>query len=644
MLDIGKINLTISSILEELINRKRVDISFKDKFYASYNQPTLQIGVVGKMKTGKSTLANALIFGKEVLPASTEPVTVTLTQITYGKKDKISLTFISESDIQELQEKASYQGESQVELNSKANAQEILQGLPSDYSDYLGKTIENISENDLQRYVSASGDYSGLVKSVKIEKNNEDLKGITIIDTPGFNDPVSSRGETTKQFLSDCHIVLFVHNNDGYDVTDGELLTTQIEYAGISKLIEVFNRMDMRRSLTISEWNDKVNDFTEDREEYLSEERNPYVYKLVKESEALPTSAFMAICGLTPKDKRDNFIKKTISEYEERYPELTDNTLISIDDALVKYSNINRIIDIINLVSKESEKYLIEKPIQTLIGKIRSVVEEIESEIAVVKSDIALLKQDRESALADLDGIIDFLNSVKEAVSASPLEVKLLDKVADSRASMQSQREQEAKSINKTNYKEPGFGDRGVTKANIGKYNVFLSRFQSILRNEISNLSRALESTSNGYIRETLLSLVNPKISEARRENFEKKAKSQVKTKLQGIVIAIDAYTLKSLPNGKAEQWSLLHTDFVSKYNDAELDNILVDFKDVSHTIGVPTFILNLLLSMEEDLRNELSKSPAEIKTQIKEKEQELSNLQEELKWAKEQQVILSKI
>lgn len=644
MLEIGKINLTISSILDDLINRKRVDLSFKDKFYASYNQPTLQIGVVGKMKTGKSTLVNALIFGGEVLPASTEPVTVTLTKVTYGEKNRISLTFISEEDIRELEDKASYQGESQLELSIKANASEILQGLPSDYRDFLGKTIENISENDLKRYVSATGEYSGMVKSVTIEMNNEDLKGITIIDTPGFNDPVSSRGETTKQFLSDCHVVLFVHNNDGYDMTDGELLTTQIEYAGVSKLIEVFNRMDMKRSLPLSEWENKVSEFIEDREDYLSKERNPYVYNLVRASEALPTSAFMAICGQTTKERRDNFIKRAISTFEERYPELTEDSSITVEEALVRCSNINGIIKILNAISKDGEKYLVEKPIQTLIGKLRSIVEEIESEIAVVESDISLLKQDRKSAIADLDGIIDFLNSVKDAVSASPLEVKLLDKVSDSRQSIQNQREQEAKSISKEVYKEPGFGDRGVTKGNIGQYNVFLSRFQSILRNEISNLSRALESTSNGYIRETLLSLVNPKISEARRENFEKKAKSQVKTKLQGIVIAVDAYTLNSLPSGKAEQWSLLHTNFVTHYNDAELDKLFVDFKDVSHTIGVPSFILNLLLCMEEELRNELSKSPAEIKAQISEKEEELSRLQDELQWVKEQQVKLSNI
>lgn len=644
MLDIGKINKTISSILEELMEKKRIDLSFKEKFYASFHQPSLQIGVVGKMKTGKSSLVNALIFGGEVLPASTEPITVTLTKIEYGDKDNVSLTFISEKDLQEIEKAASYQGADRTMLSLKANAEAILESLPSDYRAFLDKTIDSVSLNDLERYVSANGDYSGLVKSVTLQKNNEDLKGITIIDTPGFNDPVSSRGETTKQFLSECHAVLFVHDNDGYDEIDVELLTTQIEYAGISKLVEVFNRMDLRKSLTTFEWNEKVADFLEDREEYLSEERNPYVYNLVKNSEAVPVSALMALCGLIPKEGRDDFLKRIISEFEERYPELLEDSSISLEEALDKHSNIGKIIAILNLVSKEGEKYLVEKPIQTLLGKIRSIAEEIETEISVIESDIALLKQDRKSSLSDLEGIIDFLNSVKNAISASPLEVQLLDKTAETRSSMQSQRESEIKSINKSNYKEPGFGDRGVTKANIGKYNVFLSRFQSILRNEIANLSRALESTSNEYIRKTLLSLVNPKISEARRENFENKAKSQVKAKLQGVVIAVDAYALKSLPTGKAEQWSLLHTDFSTQYNDAALDKILVDFKDVSHIIGAPSFILNLLLSMEEDLRNELSKSPAEIKSQILEKEEQLSALKDELKWTRQQQEKLSKI
>lgn len=84
-----------------------------------------------------------------------------------------------------------------------------------------------------------------MAKQVSIRIKNENLKGITIIDTPGFNDPIASRGETTCKCLSRCNVILFVHNEDGYDQIDEELLKNQIEYAGISDLVDIFNKVDL---------------------------------------------------------------------------------------------------------------------------------------------------------------------------------------------------------------------------------------------------------------------------------------------------------------------------------------------------------------------------------------------------------------
>lgn len=93
MLEISKINSSISVIIEELLQRGRIDDGFKKSLYSSYDQSTLQIGVVGKMKTGKSALINSIIFGNDVLPSSPEPVTVTLTKISYGDKNVSTVEF-----------------------------------------------------------------------------------------------------------------------------------------------------------------------------------------------------------------------------------------------------------------------------------------------------------------------------------------------------------------------------------------------------------------------------------------------------------------------------------------------------------------------------------------------------------------------
>lgn len=103
-----------------------------------------------------------------------------------------------------------------------------------------------------------------MAKQVSIRIKNENLKGITIIDTPGFNDPIASRGETTCKCLSRCNVILFVHNEDGYDQIDEELLKNQIEYAGISDLVDIFNKVDLLH-MSFSEWDDQ-------KEYYLEKE------------------------------------------------------------------------------------------------------------------------------------------------------------------------------------------------------------------------------------------------------------------------------------------------------------------------------------------------------------------------------------
>lgn len=646
MLEISKITNSISVIIDELLQKGRINDEFKTSFYSSYNQPTLQIGVVGKMKTGKSALINSIIFGADILPSSSEPLTVTLTKISYGEKNTSTIEFLSQQDIDLIKETASYSGENTNLVLQQQAAAEILENLPTNYNDYLGKTLNDIPNEELDKYVTANGEYSGIVKSVMMEINNYDLKGITIIDTPGFNDPVVSRGETTKKFLTDCHVVLFVHNSNGYDETDATLLNTQIEYAGISKLVDVFNKMDTCKSLSLDDWKQELEYFLENRDEYVSEDKHPTAYSLIKNSDAVAVSAFMALCGQRPKESWSDFAKRQVGLFEERYPELTQDESMSLENALIKYSNVNSIVGILNDIASHSKLYLIEKPLKTLIGKLSSIIELIQSEIDAAKSNLDLLKQDRKSALSDLNGLTDFMQSVKETVLIDPMSIRLLDKISESKKRLYQKREDEQKTITKQNFKQPEFLDTGVTKVNIAKYNTFLSRFQSILRNEVESLSSqyGLEAVANEYIRNIILSLVNPKISNLRCKNFEINAKNAIKSEIQQINIAIPPYSITKLPNGNTEQWSLLYTDFGKHYDDNAINELLQKFIEVSQGIGDPSFIIHMISRMEEDLSKELAQTPSDLKTKIEQAEKELAHLNGELQWTKDKLQLLNNI
>ena len=166
----------------------------------------LVIGVIGQMKAGKSTFLNALIFKDEVLPAATTPMTASLSVITYGAEKKLEVEFYTSQEWAELKQFASldisnYEEDSNQQSKIKA-AQEIIAKsvkIENELPILLGTKKTDVFEN-LIEYVGADGNYIAITKSDRIEYPLEYLKGVEIVDTPGFNDPVVSREERTKEF------------------------------------------------------------------------------------------------------------------------------------------------------------------------------------------------------------------------------------------------------------------------------------------------------------------------------------------------------------------------------------------------------------------------------------------------------------
>ncbi|MGL2752223.1 dynamin family protein [Helicobacter pylori] len=63
----------------------------------------LKVGIIGRVKAGKSSLLNALIFeGKEVLPKAATPMTASLTILKYAQSLSAEAQFYDEKDIEEL--------------------------------------------------------------------------------------------------------------------------------------------------------------------------------------------------------------------------------------------------------------------------------------------------------------------------------------------------------------------------------------------------------------------------------------------------------------------------------------------------------------------------------------------------------------
>ena len=74
----------ISEILERNLNNKRITNEVASNINRMLDAEVLRIGVIGKMKAGKSSFINSLVFGDTVLPTGSTPVTATLTEIEFG--------------------------------------------------------------------------------------------------------------------------------------------------------------------------------------------------------------------------------------------------------------------------------------------------------------------------------------------------------------------------------------------------------------------------------------------------------------------------------------------------------------------------------------------------------------------------------
>lgn len=223
----------------------------------------LRIGIIGRVKAGKSSMLNALLFnGNDILPKAATPMTAALTIMEYSENVSAEVDFFTQQDIDEIKVKYdlfqkaldskvkekelenaerikrkkgvnSLSAEEQQECRNKAKSQaeREMKDDPSfaSYDQYCrikesGKSlsdleqyrtisagsVEELMNGVLNQFVGSSGAFMPFTKSVTLHIPEKGLQGLQIIDTPGINDPVTSRGERTNQLLQHCDVVLIV--------------------------------------------------------------------------------------------------------------------------------------------------------------------------------------------------------------------------------------------------------------------------------------------------------------------------------------------------------------------------------------------------------------------------------------------------
>ncbi len=109
----------------------------------------LKVGIIGRVKAGKSSLLNALIFeGVEVLPKAATPMTASLTLLKYAQNLSAEVEFYSPKDILELKnEHERYVREFNRIVGEEVNKQKEKQSLSNRAKERVKKVGNMLGRN-----------------------------------------------------------------------------------------------------------------------------------------------------------------------------------------------------------------------------------------------------------------------------------------------------------------------------------------------------------------------------------------------------------------------------------------------------------------------------------------------------------------
>jgi predicted GTPase len=239
----------LKSTIEELISQLQSDITNEEisneiKATKDYlNTQKFSIGITGVMNAGKSTMLNALM-GREILGSAVVPETANLTIVKHNPTDNAKVYYWNSQEWDRIK-KSAEQLESMRDFVNETN--KIFGDELKNYIRPISR-FDEVDINDLSSYTSAeaSGKKCNLVKYVELGSKLDFLSdGIEIVDTPGLDDPVIQREEITKEYISQCDMMLHLMNvSQSATLKDVEFIIDALLYQNISKLLIVITRAD----------------------------------------------------------------------------------------------------------------------------------------------------------------------------------------------------------------------------------------------------------------------------------------------------------------------------------------------------------------------------------------------------------------
>ena len=431
----------------------------------------LKIGVVGQVKAGKSSFLNSLFFdGENVLPRASTPMTAGLTVLEYGEENMFSIDYYNEKEWNTFEGKAKQYDDflqeqkgmlpeghnlSDEEIARMANISEDLTSAKELVSSCSGtarskikaqslvetKTFSDISDlqDILADYVGAEGRYTSVVKSLTIKLNDERLKNLHIVDTPGVNDPIQSREFRTREFLRECHgVFLLSYAGRFFDSTDANFLSGRIGSQGIGTVVLIASKFDSVLQDVGTKFPDDLVGAWEDCERQLKQQ---FRRNLAESDYNGDEPRFDVSSGIgysiynKPRDKWDSMEEHVVKQMKQFYPSNFD-TIENIKETFFNLANIDVIRDnyLDGLFVKNRDRIMRSK---------------LDGYFSNVKKNITNIIDDQRSALekhyqfvnnSDISEMRKISDSTRRIIKVIKADINTLANVCDDNAEMMRKR------------------------------------------------------------------------------------------------------------------------------------------------------------------------------------------------------------
>jgi GTPase SAR1 family protein len=241
---------------------------------ARVKNSSIRLGVIGQVKAGKSSVINSLTRRAGLLPSDVNPWTTVVTRLHFGnpsgKTSGAVFRFFNDAEWDRLANRGGRLGElteglledykreklSEQVVAMRARAEERL---GAKFNSLLGKAhrFDTVTADLLAHYVAAGDDpdaddpnptvgrYADITHSAEIFFPQTPFGyPLTLIDTPGVNDPLLIREEITQQSIENCdHFIVVLSAHQTLNRSDMRLIRL-LKALNRDRFVVFVNRLD----------------------------------------------------------------------------------------------------------------------------------------------------------------------------------------------------------------------------------------------------------------------------------------------------------------------------------------------------------------------------------------------------------------